>query len=90
MSPRRALPPGVRRVVKPSGHTLYEARWYDASGRRHSESYETAAEADRARQERLRERRRGGSGDPTGGRMTLATWWARWMPTRRITDSTRE
>ena len=68
----------------------YEARWYDASGRRHAENYDTAAEADWARQERLRERRRGGSGDPTGGRMSLEAWWSRWMPSRRITDSTRE
>lgn len=68
----------------------YEARWYDAAGRRHSASYDTVAEADAARQERLRERRRGGSGDPTGGRLTLAAWWGRWMPTRRITDSTRD
>ena len=37
----------------------FEARWYDAAGRRHSASYDTAAEADQARQERLRERRRG-------------------------------
>ncbi len=68
----------------------FEARWYDAAGRRHSASYDTAAEADRARQERLRERRRGGSGDPTGGRMSLEAWWGRWMPSRRITDSTKE
>ena len=68
----------------------FEARWYDAAGRRHSESYDTAAEADAARQERLRERRRGGSGDPTGGRMTLEAWWARWQCTRSVTDSTRE
>jgi integrase len=68
----------------------FEARWYDASGRRHTENYDTAAEADQARQERLRERRRGGSGDPTGGRMSLEAWWGRWMPSRRITDSTKE
>ena len=89
MSPRRELPPGVRRHVWPSGTVTYEARWYDAAGKRHSESYDTVAEADAARQERLRERRRGGSGDPSGGRITLDAWWDKWAPTRRITDSTR-
>ncbi len=77
MSPRRELLPGVRRRVWPSGTVTYEARWYDAGGRRHSEHYDTAAEVDAARQERLREHRRGGSGDPSGGRITLDAWWSR-------------
>ena len=90
MSSRRKLPPGVQRHVWPSGTVTFEARWYDSAGRRHSESYDTAAEADQARHEHLRERRRGGSGDPTEGRLTLGEWWDRWMPTRRIVDSTRQ
>ena len=77
VSPRRELLPGVRRRVWPSGTVTYEARWYDAGGRRHSEHYDTAAEVDAARQERLREHRRGGSGDPSGGRITLDAWWSR-------------
>ena len=89
MSPCRDLTSGVRRRVWPSGTVTYEVRWYDAAGKRHSESYDTAAEAEAARQERLRERRRGGSGEPTGGRITLDAWWSRWASARRITDSTQ-
>ena len=89
MSPRRELPPGVRRRVWPSGTVTFEARWYDASGRRHTENYDSAAEADRARQEHLRARRRGGSGDPTGGRVTLAAWHERWASTRLVAINTK-
>jgi len=73
MSPRH--PTGVRRTA--SG--FYEARWYDAAGRRHSACFDSAAEADAYRQEMLRTRRRGGSGDPSGGKMTVAEWMERWM-----------
>ena len=69
--------------------SFYQARWYDAAGRRHSASFDTAAEADAYRQDRLRARRRGGSGDPTGGQITLAEWWTRWMAGRQIRPSTR-
>ncbi len=86
---RRQLPQGVRRRVWPSGAVSYEANWFDATGRRHTENFDTVAEADAARQEHLRGRRRGGSGDPTGGKTTLCIWWARWMRTRQIVDSTR-
>jgi integrase len=88
MSPRK-LPAGVRHRVWPSGTVTYEASWFDAAGRRHTENFDTAAEADNARQEHLRNRRRGGSGDPTGGKIPLWVWWARWMRTRQIVDSTR-
>jgi integrase len=88
MSPRQ-LPPGVRRRVWPTGAVTYEARWYDSNGRRHSENFDTPAEADAARQEKVRERRRGGSGDPTGGNLPLAAWWSRWERTRQVSDSTR-
>ena len=89
MSPRRVLPPGVRRHVWASGTVTFEARWYDVAGRRHSESYDTAAEADRARQEHLRQRRRGGSGDPTGGRVTLAAWHEQWVSARLVAINTK-
>jgi len=83
MSPR--LPTGVRRTA--SG--FYEARWYDAAGRRHSACFDSAAEADAYRQEMLRTRRRGGSGDPSGGKMTVAEWMERWMAGRQIRSSYR-
>jgi integrase len=67
----------------------YEASWFDAAKRRHTENFDTVAEADAARQEHLRSRRRGGSGDPTGGKTPLCVWWAKWMRTRQIVDSTR-
>ncbi|MGC8628406.1 MAG: tyrosine-type recombinase/integrase [Acidimicrobiales bacterium] len=87
---RRRLPVGVRRRVWPSGTVTYEASWFDASGQRHTENYDTAAEADAARQERLRERRRGRSGDPSGGRVTVAEWHERWSSTRRVRATTLE
>ena len=65
---RRQLPPGVRRRVWASGAVSYEVSWFDAAGRRHTENFDTANGADAARQEHLRDRRRGGSGDPTGGK----------------------
>lgn len=67
----------------------YQTRWYDAAGRRHSATFDTAAEADAYRHDRLRARRRGGSGDPTGGQVTVAEWWERWMAGRQIRPSTR-
>lgn len=79
------IPSGVRKT--PAG--FYEARWYDTSGERHSATFDTAAEADAYRQEHLRRRRRGGTGDPTAGNTTFAEWWERWMPGRQIRSSTR-
>jgi len=78
------LPTGVVRRGN-----YYQTRWYDAAGRRHSATFDTAAEADAYRQDRLRARRRGGSGDPTGGQVTVAEWWERWMAGRQIRPSTR-
>jgi len=37
-----------------SGAVTIEARWHDAAGKRRTENYDTAAEADAARQARLR------------------------------------
>jgi hypothetical protein len=79
----------VRRRTWPSGTVSYEASWFDAAKRRHTENFDTVAEADAARQEHLRSRRQDGSGDPTGGKTPLCVWWARWMRTRQIVDSTR-
>lgn len=67
----------------------FEANWRDASGKRHTANFDTASEADTYRQERLRERRRGGTGDPTGGKLTVVQWWERWSATRQVTSSTR-
>jgi hypothetical protein len=86
---RGQFPPGVRRRVWASGAVSYEASWFDAAKRRHTENFDTAGEADTVRQEHLRNRRRGGSGDPTGGKTPLCVWWERWMRTRQIVDSTR-
>jgi site-specific recombinase XerD len=66
----------------------FEANWRDASGKRHTANFDSATEADTYRQERLRERRRGGTGDPTGGKLTLAEWWEQGA-TRQVTSSTR-
>jgi len=48
----------------------FEANWRDASGKRHIANFDTASKADTYRQERLGERRRGGTGDPSGGKLT--------------------
>ena len=81
--------PGVRRREWSSGTATWEARWYDSAGKRHTANFDTAAEADAYRQERLRERRYGGSGDPSGGKTTVAEWWERWSATRQVSSSTK-
>ena len=88
MSPRQ-LPPGVRCREWAGGAVTFEANWRDASGKRHTANFDSASEADIYRQERLGERRRGGTGDPTGGKLTLAEWWERWSATRQVSSSTR-
>jgi integrase len=75
--------------VWPSKAVTYEARWYDASGRRHTENDDSPTEADRARQEHPRERRRGGFVDPTGGRVTLAAWHEHWAAARLVAINTK-
>jgi len=67
----------------------FEANWRDASGKRHTANFDTASQADTYRQERLGERRRGGTGDPSGGKLTVAQWWERWSDTRQVSSSTR-
>ena len=81
--------PGVRRREWRSGTATWEARWYDSSGKRHTANFDTASEAEAYRQERLRERRYGGTGDPSGGKITVAEWWDRWSATRQVSSSTR-
>jgi len=81
--------PGVRRREWSSGTATWEARWYDSAGKRHTANFDTAAQADAYRQERLRERRYGGSGDPSGGKTTVAQWWERWSATRQVSSSTK-
>ena len=80
---------GVRRREWASGTATWEARWYDSSGRRHTANFDTAAEADAYRQERLRERRYGGTGDPSGAKITVGQWWEQWSATRQVSASTR-
>jgi len=67
----------------------FEANWRDASGKRHTANFDTAGEADTYRQERLRERRRGGTADPSGGKLSVGAWWERWSATRQVSSSTR-
>jgi len=81
--------PGVRRREWRSGTATWEARWCDSSGKRHTANFDTAAEADAYRQERLRERRHGGTGDPSGGKTTVGEWGDRWSATRPVSSSTR-
>jgi len=89
VSTRRSSP-GVRERRWASGTVTWEASWYDSSGRRHTANYDTRTEAETARAERLRERRLGGSADPTGGRVTLAAWHERWSAGRSIRPRTAE
>jgi len=89
VSPRH-LSPGVRERRWASGTVTWEASWFDASGRRHTANYDTRTEAETARAERLRERRLGGSADPTGGRVTLAAWHERWSTGRSVRPRTAE
>lgn len=86
---RRPPPSGVRRRTWTGGAVTFEANWRDASGKRHTANFDSAPEADGYRQDRLRDRRHGGTGDPSGGRLTLAQWWERWSATRQVTSSTR-
>jgi len=63
------------------------ARRFGVKG--HTANFDTASEADTYRQERLGERRHGGTGDPSGGKLTVAQWWERWQATRQVSSSTR-
>ncbi len=67
----------------------FEANWRDSSGKRHTANFDIASEADAYRQERLGERRHGGTGDPSGGKLTLGQWSERWSVTRQVSSSTR-
>jgi len=87
VSTRRSSP-GVRERRWASGTVTWEASWFDTSGRRHTANYDTRSEAEAARAERLRERRLGGSADPTGGRVTLASWHERWSAGRSVRPGT--
>jgi hypothetical protein len=75
--------PGVRRREWHSGTATWEARWYDASGKRHTANFDTAAKTEAYRQERPRAPRYGGTGDPRGGKITVAEWWQRWSAARQ-------
>jgi hypothetical protein len=54
----------VRRRVWPSGTVTYEASWFDAAKRRHSENFDIVAKADAAHQDISAIAAGGGSGDP--------------------------
>lgn len=84
----RRLPVGVTAVEGVYG-TTYEARWYDSSGRRRSATFDTAREAAAYREEQMAARRRGGTGDPSGGRVRLSEWWEKWIGTTPVRPSTR-
>lgn len=88
MAPRK-LPPGIRSIISRDGTIVYQARWYDRARKRHAATFDTIAEADAYRQEQLRARRLGGTGDPSGGRTLLSVWFWRWMDTRRVRPSTK-
>lgn len=79
---------GVRKRTWRSGAVSWEASWYDSDGRRHTANYDRRAEAEEARAEMLRQRARGGSGDPTAGGLTLADWHARWWSGRSVRPAT--
>lgn len=89
MAPRK-LPTGIRKRTAKDGSVTYQCRWLDANGTRHSATFDTVRDADTFRQEQLRERRLGGTADPSGGRTRYADWHTRWMTTRQIRPSTRD
>jgi hypothetical protein len=83
---RPLLSPGVRRVAAGA-----VTNWRSGGTRQVGngpKSFDTAAEADAARQEKLREQSWGGTADPTGRRL-LSDWWEKWMATRQVVGSTR-
>jgi integrase len=86
---------GVRERLNRDGTVSYQVRWQSRDGRTQSATRDTFDEAVEFRQERLREIRLGGSGDLTGGRMLLGTWFdevflpAKGSTGRESTDATR-
>ncbi len=69
LAPRGRLRPFPgERQAQASGVATFQANWRDVSGKRHTANFDSASEADIYRRERLRELRRGGTGDPTGGK----------------------
>lgn len=79
---------GLRKRTWPSGTVTWEANWYDASGRRYTANADTRREAETLHADMLRERDRGGSGDPTAGGITLAEWGERWWAGRSVRPTT--
>ena len=79
---------GIERRVGVSGQVTWRARWYDASGRRQSASFDTKAEADAWLADRSVEMRQGGTGSMEGRRTTLAEWWERWQSGRQVSYMT--
>ncbi|HSY15191.1 MAG TPA: hypothetical protein VK816_04325 [Jatrophihabitantaceae bacterium] len=85
MSPRRSAsetkalklgeyPTGIRPRELSDGSLRWDARWRDITGREHENTYATMEDAVEARGEALRSIRRGGIGDPSGGKVRLVDW----------------
>jgi len=84
----RRLPAAVR-AVKGSKSVAFQTRWYDAAGKRHAATFDTAAEAGAHYQEMMRNRRRGLNADPIPGRTPFADWLETWWQMRDVRASTR-
>lgn len=84
----RRLPAAVR-AVKGSKSVAFQTRWYDAAGKRHAATFDTAAEAGAHYQEMMRNRRRGLNADPIPGRTPFADWLEMWWQMRDVRASTR-
>ena len=67
--------PGVRPRANRDGSTSFQIRWQSRDGRTQSATRDTFEEAVEFRQERLREIRRGASGDLTAGRLAFGSWF---------------
>jgi hypothetical protein len=66
------------------GAVRWRSRWQDATGRQHSATFDTKAEAAAWLAEQSTDRSRGTWTDPRGGRVPLADWVEQWRATGLI------
>lgn len=63
--------------------TWWEARYIDPAGQRRSKNFDRKRDADDWLEEQTARLRRGEWVNPDAGKITLAAWWARWLPSKR-------
>lgn len=83
------MPSAERYRDKGRGVWRYRGRYRDASGRRHSKTFDTKAAALRWAGEEESKVHRGQRSDPVAARMPWGSWCDRWLPSKQVEPWTR-